>query len=75
MAVYDRDWAIRAVALCDQAESHLLSGDEVFIDEYKTWFLDFAARAEVAELLVFIKSLRARALEIIAEEREGARGV
>lgn len=48
-----------------------MSGDVSFVEGYKQWFIEFATNADVGALLVFIKGLRARALQIIEEEREG----
>jgi hypothetical protein len=68
----DRNKAALAISVCDQIEAALKNNDEVMIEQYKQWLQDWARDVETTDLIVFVQSIRARALQILEEEDEHA---
>ena len=65
----DRATAIQALASCDRAERGLLDGDQELIEELKELARRWAADVDEYDLRSAVKCIRARANEILAEER------
>lgn len=74
MELSDLQSAIKAVGVCDQIEAAIQAGDQMVIKFYKQHLKSWANAATEDDLLVWAKSLRARAMEIILEEQCEGKG-
>lgn len=68
MDLSDREQALRAVAICDQIESHLRDENPVMVDVYKAWLEKWAHNATRYDLLVWCQAIRLKAEEILRED-------
>lgn len=68
MDLSDREQALRAVAICDQIESHLRDENPIMVEVYKAWLEKWAHNATRCDLLVWCQAIRRQAEEILRED-------